>query len=59
MTNKIESSKLPLTYALSFASHLISTETFLELSLRDERVKALFDYAELIQEEYEKRIKNQ
>ncbi|MBN6058643.1 hypothetical protein [Aggregatibacter actinomycetemcomitans] len=59
MTNKSESSKLPLTYALSFAGHLVKTEEFSALTLRDDRVQALFDYAELIQQEYEKRIKNQ
>lgn len=58
MSNHSTSKDLPLTYALSFASHLVKFEEFPNTSLKIDKVKSLFDYAELIQEEYRKRVKD-
>ncbi|HDX0980436.1 hypothetical protein E5134_10820 [Pasteurella multocida] len=60
--DKEKQTKLPLTHALAFATHLINYqyEGFdPNKMLRSDIVSALFDYAELIQKEYERRIDNQ
>lgn len=50
--------KLSLTYALAFAGNLMQFEEFPNASLKTDKVKVLFDYAELIQKEYEERTKD-
>lgn len=50
--------KLSLTYALAFAGNLMQFEEFPNTSLKTDKVKVLFDYAELIQKEYEERTKD-
>ncbi|MDG2961738.1 hypothetical protein [Exercitatus varius] len=52
-----ESPILPLTYALCFAIHFAKTENLSSQNTPVDKIKTLFDYAEWIQEEYEKRIK--
>lgn len=55
---KYNQPKLSLTYALAFAGNLMQFEEFPNTSLKADKVKVLFDYAELIQKEYEERTKD-